>query len=309
MPKPALILDCDPGHDDAVAILAAATYGDLLGITTVSGNVNLSLTTHNALITTQILELDVPVHAGAARPLVAEPHHAEFIHGETGLGGPVLPERTRDVASDDAVRFIIDTVRARDDVWLIATGPLTNVALALRTAPDIVERLQGISIMGGSTSFGNVTPAAEFNILFDPEAADIVFRSGAKLRMCGLNLTHQFLYRPADTAQIRRIDSRASTFVADMLDFFMQMYADAFFGVIEGPLHDPCAVLAVTHPELFDMRQKQVMVELKGQHTRGMTLVDERGVLKSSTPNASVAYGIDDAKARQLLLDAIRQYP
>jgi inosine-uridine nucleoside N-ribohydrolase len=309
MPRPRILLDCDPGHDDAVAIMTAAHYAELVGITTVSGNVALELTTHNALITTQLLELDVPIHAGASRPLVAAPRHAEAIHGETGLGGPTLPTLTREAASREAVRFIIDSARRLDELWLVATGPLTNVALALREAPDIAERLAGVSIMGGGVGFGNTTPAAEFNILFDPEAADIVFSSGVKLYMCGLNLTHQFMIRPPELGRIREVGNRASAFVADMLAFYGERYAEKFFGRVEGPLHDPCAVLALTHPDLMTFESRHVVVELRGEHTRGMTLSDERGVSHAEPANAEVGYHIDAARAFEAVLEAIRAMP
>lgn len=308
MSKPRIILDCDPGHDDAVALLVAAQHAEVLGITTVSGNVPLRLTTHNALVTAQILDLDVPVHAGAQRPLVAEPKHAEFIHGETGLGGPDLPPLTREATSNDAVRFIIDTVRAHDDVWLVPTGPLTNVALALRSAPDLAARLAGISLMGGSASFGNVTPVAEFNIWADPEAAEAVFACGAPITMCGLNVTHQFMITEGDIAEIRAIGSAAATFVADMLAFYSDAYANTFSGRAEGPLHDPCAVLAVTHPELFHFEPRHVTVETRGQYTRGMAVVDARGVKEMKESNASIAYTIERDRALEVLLGAIRAY-
>lgn len=306
MSKPALLLDCDPGHDDAIALIMAAHYADLKGVTTVSGNVPLGLTTHNALITTQILGIDVPVHAGADRPLVAAASHAEWIHGKTGLGGPELPKVTREKAGDDAVRFIVDTARAFDDLWLVATGPLTNVALALRTAPDIAGKLRGIALMGGSASFGNVTPVAEFNIWADPEAADIVFRSGANLIMCGLNLTHQWMVDEGEVAEIKRSGNSVATFVAEMLEFYIAAYARKFFGRTKGPLHDPCAVLAVTHPERLELRTKHVTVELRGEHTRGMTVVDERGVVEGEKGNVQVGYGIDREGAQRLLLGALR---
>ncbi len=192
--RPAIVLDCDPGHDDALAIAVAGVHTDLLGITTVAGNVPLDLTTRNARAMVEVLGLDVPVHRGSRRPLVAEPRTAEFIHGASGLDGPTLPTPTRDLASEDAVGFLVDTVRARPgEVWIVATGPLTNVALALRTAPDVAEKVAGIALMGGGVPFGNVTPSAEFNVLVDPEAADIVFRSGARIVMAGLNVTHQWM--------------------------------------------------------------------------------------------------------------------
>jgi inosine-uridine nucleoside N-ribohydrolase len=306
--RPRIILDCDPGHDDAVAILMAARHSELLGITTVSGNVPLALTTHNALVTAQILGLSVPVHAGAGRPLVNEPRHAEFIHGKSGLGGPTLPELEREAASFEAVRFIVDTARSQEDIYLVATGPLTNVALALRSAPDIAARLKGISLMGGSATFGNVTPAAEFNVIFDPEAADIVFRSGLPLMMCGLNLTHQVMVGPEHIAEIRALAHAPAIFVADMLEFYSQAYAKRHAGRQEAPLHDPCAVLALSHPELFSFTPRHVVIELFGRHTRGMTLVDERGVTDAEPPNAQVGYAADAEGILGLLLEALRAY-
>ena len=306
--RPRIILDCDPGHDDAIALLMAGQLCDVIGVTPVSGNVKLELTSHNALITTQLLKLDIPVHAGASRPLVVPPVHAEFIHGESGLGGPTLPPLERQLASHDGVRFIIDSARHYDNLWIVATGPLTNVALALRSAPDIQGRLQGIAIMGGSSSFGNVTPSAEFNIIADPEAAAIVFSSGVALRMCGLNLTHQWMISSEDIANIRAIGNAAAVFTADMLEFYANMYANKFFGKVEGPLHDPCAVLSVTHPELFRFEARHVEVELHGQHTRGMTVVDERGVKSGAALNVDVAYQLDTTQAQALLLECIRSY-
>ncbi|MBS3967107.1 MAG: nucleoside hydrolase [Truepera sp.] len=308
MPRPRLILDCDPGHDDAIAILMAAKHGELLAITAVSGNAPLRLTAHNALITTQILGLDTPVYAGAERPLVAPPRHAEFIHGKSGLGGPILPPLTRQLAGHDAVRFIIEAGRRYDDLWVVATGPLTNIALALRQAPDLAARLRGIAIMGGSTSFGNVTSHAEFNIWADPEAAAIVFASGATLLLCGLNLTHQFMISPDTVAQLRALGGVAATFTAELLDFYCAKYAEKFFGKVEGPLHDPCAVMLVTHPELFTCHDRPVAVELTGQLTRGMTVVDERGVKAMEPNNTSVAYGLDAPAALELLLETVQLY-
>lgn len=308
MPRPRLLLDCDPGHDDALAILLAAKHSDLLGVTTVSGNAPLAATTHNALLTLQIAGIDAPVYAGAARPLIAEARHAPDIHGESGLGGPVLPELTQAAAGDDAVRFIVDTVRATDGVWLVAVGPLTNVALALREAPDITARLAGISIMGGSAGFGNRTATAEFNIWADPEAARVVFTSGVKLIMCGLNVTHQLMIYEDDVARIRALGNPVAEFAAELLSFYGQAYADAFFGRAEGPLHDPCAVLAVTHPNLLKTEPRHVEIELRGEHTRGMTVVDERGARSSAVTNVQVAYSIDRGEALSVLLETLGSY-
>jgi len=304
-----IILDCDPGHDDALAIAVAGRHTDLLGITTVAGNVPLPLTTRNALAVVAVLGLDVPVHVGSPRPLVAEPRTAEFIHGASGLDGPPLPEVLPEPASRDAVGFIIDAVRARPgQVWLVATGPLSNVALALRAAPDLADQVAGIALMGGGIPWGNVTPAAEFNVLVDPEAADVVFRSGARLIMVGLNVTHQWKIGPAERERIRAAGGRVAGFCADLLDFYGAAYARAFSGVPAGPLHDPIAVLALTHPELFEVTPYHVVIELTGTHTRGMTVADLRGVRRSAPPNVDVLTRIDAEAATALLVETLSAY-
>ncbi len=307
--SPAIILDCDPGHDDALAILLAGRTTELIGITVVSGNAPLDKTLRNALVTAQIAGLDVPVHAGAARPLLAEPRHAAFIHGDSGLDGPELPALRREAASADAARFLIDTARARDDVWLVATGPLTNVALALREAPDLAERLRGISLMGGAWGPGNVSAAAEFNILADPEAAAIVFASGARLVMAGLDVTHQFMIDGDRRARLDALGTAAARFAAALLRFYGEAYARAFGGEPQGPLHDPCAVLALTQPELFASEERHVVVETRGQHTRGMTVVDRRGGGSGAAPNTRVLTRIDADAAFAALSAALSGYP
>ena len=307
MSKPKIILDCDPGHDDAIAIMMAGRHCDVLGITTVGGNVPLELTTRNALLSTQIYDLAIPVHKGIANPLNMPPVHAPDIHGESGLGGPVLPGLKRDLASKEAIRFIIDTARMHDDLHLVVTGPLTNIAIAFTQAPDIAKKFQSVSIMGGG-HFGNRTPAAEFNIFFDPEAADIVFRSEANLIMCGLNLTHQFGIHRNELELMKSIDNDASRFISDMIDFFGLTYEERYFGHFFPPLHDPCAVMAVTHPELFEFEAKNVAIELTGTHTRGMTVIDERGVKNDLPLNTQVAMKIDRQKALDLLLETMRSY-
>jgi inosine-uridine nucleoside N-ribohydrolase len=307
--RPIIVLDCDPGHDDALAIAVAGRHTELLGITTVAGNVPLPLTTRNALAMRRVLALAVPVHAGSPRPLVTELRTAEFIHGASGLDGPALPDDLGEPDSRDAVRFIIDTVRARPgEVWLVATGPLTNVALALRAAPDLSEKLAGISIMGGGVPWGNVTPAAEFNIWVDPEAADVVFRSGARLIMAGLNVTHQWPIGPDERARIRTEGGRVSAFCADLLDFYGLAYARVFSGEPAGPLHDPIAVLAITHPELLEAVPRHVAVELTGTHTRGMTVADLRDVGRGADPNVEVLTRIDAAAATELLVATLATY-
>lgn len=306
--RPAVVLDCDPGHDDALAILLAGATTELVGITTVSGNAPLDRTLANALVVTQIAGLEVPVHAGASRPLVAEPRHAAFIHGESGLDGPQLPPLRRRPAAGSAVRFLLETAEARDDLWLVATGPLTNVALALREEPSLAGRLRGISLMGGSYGPGNVTASAEFNILADPEAAAVVFGSGAQLTMAGLDLTHRFRMPRARADAIRALGTPSATFAADLLDAYGAAYARAFGPDVGVPLHDPCAVLALTHPDLFTSERRHVAVELTGTLTRGMTVVDRRDGGRGEPPNTTVLTDLDDDRAFDVLRRALASY-
>ena len=304
---PKIIIDCDPGHDDAIAIMMAGRLTKILGITTVSGNAPLSLTTENALILTELLDLDVDVHAGANKPLMVAPRHAEEAHGRTGLDGPIRPEIKRTAASNDAVHFIIETIRSNDDVWLVPIGPLTNIALAVQQAPDIVDRVAGISIMGGSAGAGNVTATAEFNVWADPHAASIVFDAGfEKLLMAGLNLTHQFGVDEQVISDLRALGNQARRFAADLFDFYLAAYQKRTLGT-RAPLHDPCAVLAITHPELFEFESRNVRVETTGTHTRGMTVVDERS-WGPGPANCEVEYGIDRDQGITILLETLSAY-
>ena len=297
-----MIIDCDPGHDDAIALVLAHRHAEVVGITTVSGNVPLASTTANALLVTAVIGADTPVHAGAARPLVAEPHHAPHVHGESGLGGVTRIAHERTVASDDGVGFLLDA--AAPDTWIVALGPLTNVALAIRRDPTWVERIAGISLMGGSADVGNVTPVAEFNIYADPEAADVVFRSGAPVTMCGLNLTHQIMTTDAVMKRLRAARSPVAGFAAQVFDD-LHARLEVLTGYREAALHDPCAVLAVTHPELISSELRAVSVELDGTLTRGMTVVDQRRSLRKEPPNVQVAYRIDAKRAMEVVLEAL----
>jgi inosine-uridine nucleoside N-ribohydrolase len=290
--RPTIILDCDPGHDDAIAIVVAAHVCELLGITTVAGNAPLDRTTHNALVMRELLGIDVPVHAGAARPLVAEPSPAPAIHGVSGLDGADLPAPTRHVESDDAVGFIVDTCRQQEGTWIVAAGPLTNIALALRAAPDLGGRLAGISLMGGGT-FGNRSPVAEFNIWADPEAAAVVFGYGGRLVMAGLDVTHQFLATPARIDRITAIGGRLATTLGTLLAYFSTAYIGRHDDIAGAPMHDPLAVLALSAPDLFERSRRHVTVETTGTMTRGMTVIDERTLRDRPAPNCDVLTGVD----------------
>ena len=287
--------------------MVAARHTDLLGITTVAGNAPLDLTTRNAIVVRDLLGIDVPVHRGASRPLVAAPVHAEYVHGESGMDGAELPEPSGPADSDDAVAFIVETCRADEGVWLVPTGPLTNIALALRAAPDLGGRIAGISLMGGGT-FGNRTATAEFNIWCDPEAAAVVFGYGGPLIMCGLQLTHGFQATPERIAQVRRIPGRLAAVLADLFEFFSGTYVSRHDGLRGAPVHDPCAVLALTHPGLFEMHQAHVAVETHGRLTRGMTVIDQRRLLERPAPNCTVVDRIDDEAGFAVIDEAIAHF-
>lgn len=303
--RPTILLDCDPGHDDVFAILVALARANLVAITAVSGNAPLAASVRNALIAVQLAGADVPVHVGADRPLVREPRHASYIHGDSGLDGPVLPPLTREPSDVPAVQAILDAAAAHDDLWLVATGPLTNVALALRADAGLAQRLRGISVMGGTYGPGNVTAAAEFNVWADPEAAAEVFASGARLLMAGLDLTHQFMITREHIAEVRALGNPIADFGTELLTYFAEAYARSFGGEPEGPLHDPCAVLAVTDPHLFTTADYHVAVETHGELTRGATVVDGRTGPRRSRPNTTVLETIDAPAAFDVLLEAL----
>lgn len=314
-----VILDCDPGHDDALAILLAARRLEVLGITTVAGNQSLEKVTTNALKVVELAGLThIPVARGAAFPLVRPPRYAPEIHGETGLDGADLPPPAVAPIDRHGVDFLIDTVMTTDGVTLIPTGPLTNVALALRKEPRIAHRIPEICLMGGSLTHGNVTPAAEFNIYFDPEAAHAVFSSGIPITMVGLNVTEQVLATPHRRAQIRALGTRVAGVVADLLDSYSRAVERAY-GVAGGALHDPLAVAAVIDPHVLRFESMHVAVELAGVHTVGQTVCDDRflragarrdtGIRPGTPPNARVAVAVDADRFFELFLAALREYP
>ena len=307
--RPRMLLDCDPGLDDAVAILTAAHYGDLVGITTVSGNVGLDHTTRNALAVAELAGLDVPVHRGAARPLVAPAQDAARVHGPTGLGDAVLPEPARSAGPGSAADFISEKARAVDGLHLVAVGPLTNVALALRNDPDLAGHLAGITVMGGSAAGGNVTAAAEFNVWADPEAAAIVFAAAAPatgVTMVGLDATGQVLFGPPEADRMRASGTPAAALAADLVDYAHRRCLEA--GRPATPLHDAVAVIAVTHPRLFTTSRRPVAVELRGEHTRGMTVVDDRPGAQG-TGACDVVREVQADRVKELIIEAVTAAP
>lgn len=302
-----IILDCDPGHDDALAILLARGCPDirLMAITTVAGNQTLEKTTLNARrVCTAANISDVPIYAGCDRPLTRPQITAASVHGESGMDGPTFGEPTVPVADEHAVDFLVRTLMDSDgDITLVPTGPLTNIALALRRDPRIVERTRAVVLMGGAYTRGNSTPAAEFNILADPEAAAIVFAAGWPLTMVGLDLTHQACAPQWVFDEIRAMGTSLSRVVVDILEFLGGSYrqVEGFDGP---PLHDPCAVARVARPELVTVREAFVAVETRGQWTAGMTVTDFSGQLGAM--NAEVATRLDVDAFWSLMLDALR---
>lgn len=302
-----MLIDCDPGHDDAIALVVAHHLAEVVGVTSVSGNAPIEATTRNAQIVLDLLGSDVELHQGAPRPLVVEPFHAGYVHGESGLDGPQLPPPSRLPASTDAAGYIVERCRAEEGLWIVATGPLTNVATALRLAPDLADRIAGISLMGGGR-FGNRTAAAEFNIWCDPHAAAIVFGYGGPLIMAGLHLTHQLRATPPRIDRIRPLPGTFARLITELLEFFSAMYVRRHDNMDGGAIHDVCAVLALTNPELFTTSRRHVAVETASELTRGMTLIDDRGLIERPPPNTTVLETIDDEAAFGLIVDAVTAF-
>lgn len=309
--RPRLLIDCDPGVDDAVMLVCAAAYADVVAVTTVNGNVGLDLTTRNALAVTELLGWHVPVHAGAARALLAGPVAAAEVHGDTGRRGADLPEPTR-TAGTEGIEVLIEATRAEEGLSLLATGPLTNVALALRADDGMARRLAGICLMGGSALGGNVTAAAEFNLYADPEAAAVVFGTDCAVRMCGLDLTHQVTTSPAFATQVRAVGGPAAALVAGIVDAQLATFGQYATSTAEPPLHDPVALLALTHPHLFAATTAPIHVETAGIHARGATVVDRRLLTPGGDPPGATGvrtewvHTVDAPAALALVVDACR---
>lgn len=306
LPTP-IILDCDPGHDDAIAILLGAAHSEieLLGITTVSGNGSLEKVTYNAQRICALANIVVPIAKGANDPLAGKASAAPTIHGVSALDGAQLPEPTFEISELSAVELIAKLVTECDrKVTLIPTGPLTNIAMFLQAHPELHERIEHISFMGGSTDRGNWTPYAEFNIWADPEAADIVLRSGLPLIMSGLNITHQALATPEILARISALDTHLAHVIVDLLKFFAETYRDVF-GMPEPPVHDPVALAIIIDMSIAKLVAAPVAVELVGSLTRGATVVDLYGTTGQAS-NVEVAMELDVEKFWDLIVSAIK---
>lgn len=305
-----IILDCDPGHDDAIALLLA--HGnpeiELLAVTTVHGNQTIEKVTRNALAVATIAGITgVPFAAGAHRPLVRTAETAASIHGESGMDGPQLPAPSFDVVEKHAVDLIIDTIMQNEPgtITLVPTGALTNIALAVRKEPRIAARVREVVLMGGGYHSGNWSAAAEFNIVIDPEAAHIVFNEGWKLTMVGLDLTHQALATPDVVASIAAIGTTPARFVVELLEFFGATYLEAQ-GYEHPPVHDPCAIALVIDPSVMEVVRVPLDIELTGTLTVGMTVADFR----APAPDSCTTYAatkLDRPKFWALIVDALER--
>lgn len=308
-----IIIDTDPGQDDAVAILLAfaSPEFEVLGLTAVAGNVPLALTEKNAR---KICELagrsDAKVFAGAVRPLVRPLVTAEYVHGKTGLDGPDLPEPTMPLQKQFAVDFLVETLMAHEPgaITLCTLGPLTNIALALIREPKIAPRIQQIVAMGGGFfEGGNTTPAAEFNIYVDPQAARVVFHSGIPVTLIPLDCTHRALTSRVRVAKFRQMTNKAGPVVAELLDFF-ERFDERKYGTDGGPLHDPCVIAWLLKPELFSGRDVHVAIECESELTMGMTVVDWWGVT-GKPPTAHVIKDVDSQGFFDLLSERVARLP
>ena len=302
-------MDCDPGIDDAFAIALAVKHCDVIALTSVGGNVGVDHTTRNAgSVLTLLGRTDIPVHAGADHPLRGPVlHRAEAYHGLNGLGGAVVPEPARRVASNNAAAAIVDLVRSNPGCWLVPTGPLTNIALAFRAAPDLGPLLAGISWMGGSTTHGNVTSCAEFNAWVDPEAADEVVQyvSTHRVRfiMAGLNVTHEVTLNEADAGSWRGT-TRGDVFAA-LLESYLVQYRQQY--TLKGAaVHDALAVIAVTHPDLVELVSHHVSVDCSDGPNRGRTSIDDRPLINGPTPNTEVVMDANAAEIVRLVTESVR---
>ncbi|WP_027946835.1 nucleoside hydrolase [Amycolatopsis taiwanensis] len=302
-----IVLDCDPGHDDALAIMLAAANPavDLLAISTVAGNQTLDKTALNARRICDVAGIGgVPIVSGARGPLRGPAVIAEDVHGQSGLDGPQFGPVRTPLTSADGVGYVRDLLRGQTrPVTVVATGPLTNIATLLRAAPDVADRIDRIVFMGGSTERGNSTPYAEFNIYADPEAADIVLHGGVPVTMVGLNVTHQALADDTVLSRIGALGSPLSRICVSLLEFFSETYRE-LWGFPAPPLHDPITVALLIDPDVVTRVHARVDIELTGTHTRGATVVDLYN--RTGRPaNAEVAMQLDAKRFWDLIVDAI----
>ncbi len=303
-----IILDGDPGHDDAIAWVFARGCGlfDILAVTSVGGNQTIEKTSYNSLRVCTLIGLHAPFARGCYHPLNTEQMNAPTVHGDSGLDGPTLPEPDFSPEAVSGIELWARVIRdCPDKVTIVSTGPLTNTAAFLLAHPELKDRIGRISLMGGGCLFGNWTPAAEFNILVDPEAAKIVFESGIPILMAGIDVTEKALIKPADFERIRALNNPVSDIVWQWLEFFYQFHKT--LGYEGAPMHDPCAVMVLVHPEIFTIRDMYVQIETCGDYCKGATIADWHGTL-GMPPNASCLLDLDREAFVNYLIDAIKAY-
>ncbi|WBW94731.1 nucleoside hydrolase [Oceanirhabdus sp. W0125-5] len=308
--KKPVIIDCDPGYDDALALILALGNDKLnvRAITTCAGNQTGEKILKNALNIVNFLEKDITVALGAKKPLMRELEIAPEVHGETGLDGAELPESDREPNKENAIVLMKKIImESNEKITIIVTGPLTNIALLLTLYPEIKDKICEISLMGGACFGGNVTPSAEYNIKTDPEAAEIVFKSGINITMCGLDVTHKALFTKDDFEDIRGIGNKTSELAYRILLSYSKYYEENT--ELEGiPVHDACAVAYAIDSSMFETKKCFVTVETKGEYTTGQTVVDYRDLLRKEK-NTNVAFDIDKGTFLNLIKDSIRKLP
>lgn len=303
-----LLIDCDPGHDDAVALLVGHRHFDLKAVTTVHGNSGLENTTRNALAVLELAGIEgVPVAKGTASPLVGVARDAAHVHGKSGLDGHDLPEPAGRPVPEHAIEVIIETARAHQGELVLAViGPATNIALALRKEPRLADWVQEVTVMGGSGGGGNITPAAEFNAYCDPEAAAAVFAAGWPVRMVGVDVTRTVGIDATDIEILRGSGQRTAGVIADLLSFYRDRQTEST-GLSHAPMHDACALIPLLDPDAMAYRETRVEVELAGRFTRGMTVCDFRGS-RVEQPNARVAVQPACERLVGVMMDTVLSY-
>ena len=303
-----IIFDCDPGGDDALMLLMAFVSNsfEILGITTVAGNVNIDHVTNNAL---RVIELakrhDIRVFAGCPRPILKSPIYASNVHGESGLDGSTMPPPMAKAQTMHAVDFLISTLLNSDrEITLSLSGPMTNLAVALVKTPAVASKVREVICMGGSTGKGNITPYAEFNFFVDPHAAHIVLSSGIPLRMIGLNVTHEVFLTEEDFRQLDSMDTAVSKEVSSIFRFEAKLYRElGFDGRV---IHDACIVAALLRPEHFEFTKRRVSIELKDEHRIGESILEE--CRDGSDSHIAVAVAVDNVAVRAFVMEVIRSY-
>lgn len=304
MKKTPIILDGDPGHDDAIAWVYAQACGafDIRAVTSVAGNQTIEKVTFNARRICALAGIAAPIAEGAHRPLLCPYISGSNFHGESGLDGPALPKPDRPLDQRTAVELMADVLReSKEAVTIIATGPQTNTAALLLAHPELKNKIAQIAIMGGGIRSGNWTPAAEYNIIEDPEAAQIVFASGLPILMAGLDVTERALIYPEDQKKFAAVGNQVGDIVAGWLKFFFIHHQE--LGWAGSPLHDPCAVMGLVHPEIFTFKQAHVCVDTHGEFTRGATIIEQGKSL-----DTKIMLDVDREKFVQYLVEACRVY-